>query len=99
MTSPKHIGRRPASTTAVESGMRSAFSLLPRLGGVMTKAFVEPAKGGGYQIEFIGSDPHKERFSTQGAAIEAAKRMGHKPLVALVRELNDKSKPDQWRSV
>lgn len=65
----------------------------------MTNAFVEPAKGSGHQIEFVGSSPYKERFSTQRAAIEAAKKMGHKPLVARVRELNDKSKPEQWRSV
>ncbi len=36
-------------------------------------------------------------FQTQGAAITWAKAQGHKPLVARVRHLNDKKKPDHWR--
>ena len=34
---------------------------------------------------------------TQHEAIEAAKRMGHRPLVARVRHLSDKRIPDHWR--
>jgi hypothetical protein len=34
---------------------------------------------------------------TQHEAIEWARREGHHPLVARVRHLNDKSKPDQTR--
>ena len=37
-------------------------------------------------------------FKTQHEAIEWAKKEGHKPLVARVRTLNDKKKPDHWRS-
>lgn len=37
--------------------------------------------------------------STQEAAIDWAKANGHSPHVARVRHLNDKKKPDQWRSV
>jgi hypothetical protein len=37
-------------------------------------------------------------FSTQQEAITWAKRNGHAPLVARVRHLNDKKKPDHWRA-
>ena len=37
-------------------------------------------------------------FKTQHEAIAWAKRQGHAPLVARVRHLNDKKKPDHWRS-
>ena len=37
-------------------------------------------------------------FKTQHEAIEWAKDQGHHPLVARVRTLNDKKKPDHWRS-
>jgi hypothetical protein len=35
--------------------------------------------------------------NTQREAIDWAKGQGHKPLVARVRHLNDKKKPDHWR--
>jgi hypothetical protein len=38
-------------------------------------------------------------FSTQKEAIEWAKKQGHHPLVARVRHLNDKKRPDHWRSI
>jgi hypothetical protein len=37
-------------------------------------------------------------FNTQKDAIVWAKAMGHAPLVARVRHLNDKKNPDHWRS-
>ena len=37
-------------------------------------------------------------FKTQREAIEWAKAGGHHPLVARVRHLNDKKKPDHWRT-
>lgn len=37
-------------------------------------------------------------FKTQQEAIDWAKSKGHAPLVARVRHLNDKKKPDHWRS-
>jgi hypothetical protein len=38
-------------------------------------------------------------FKTQREAIAwAAQREGHSPLVARVRHLNDKNKPDHWRA-
>jgi hypothetical protein len=37
-------------------------------------------------------------FGTQAEAIAWAKRQNHNPLVARVRHLNDKKKPDHWRS-
>lgn len=64
----------------------------------MPNVFIEPSKDGGYQIETAdGQAPHRG-FTTQEAAIEAAKQYGHHPLVARVRELNDKDEPDQWRA-
>ena len=35
---------------------------------------------------------------TQHEAIEWAKARGHSPLVARVRHLNDKKRPDHWRA-
>lgn len=37
-------------------------------------------------------------FKTQREAIEWAKQNGHSPLVARVRNLNDKKRPDHWRA-
>lgn len=37
-------------------------------------------------------------FKTQREGIDWAKGKGHSPLVARVRHLNDKKKPDQWRA-
>jgi hypothetical protein len=37
-------------------------------------------------------------FKTQHDAIAWAKSQNHSPLVARVRELNDKKKPDHWRA-
>ena len=59
--------------------------------------FVEPSKDGGYQIETPGGKP-QAGFKTQEEAIVGAKRQGHHPLVARVRHLNDKDKPDHWRA-
>lgn len=64
----------------------------------MANVFVEPSPNGEYQVEFADGTPTKSGFATQEAAIAAAKKDGHKPVVARVRELNDKQKPDQWRA-
>ena len=37
-------------------------------------------------------------YKTQREGIDWAKSKGHSPLVARVRHLNDKKKPDQWRA-
>jgi hypothetical protein len=37
-------------------------------------------------------------FRTQHDAIAWAKGQGHIPLIARVRDLNDKRKPDHWQS-
>lgn len=37
-------------------------------------------------------------FKTQHEAIAWAKSKGHSPLVARVRHMNDKKKPDHWRA-
>lgn len=64
----------------------------------MANVFVEPSKSGEYQIEFADATPARGGYRTQEEAIAAAKGLGHKPLVARVRHLNDKEKPDHWRA-
>jgi hypothetical protein len=64
----------------------------------MSNVYVEPTPNGKYQIEFADRTPTLGPFSTQKEAIESAKQMGHRPLVARVRHLNDKKVPDHWRS-
>ena len=64
----------------------------------MPNVFVEPSPDGGYQIETTDGHPPHRGFATQEAAIEAARQYGHSPLVARVRQLNDKDKPDHWRA-
>ena len=38
-------------------------------------------------------------FKTQREAIDWCRKHSHAPLVARVRHLNDKKKPDHWRAV
>ena len=64
----------------------------------MPNVFVEPTKDGQFQIEFADQTATRGPFKTQHEAIEEAKRMGHHPLVARVRHLNDKKTPDHWRA-
>jgi hypothetical protein len=64
----------------------------------MSNVYVEPAPNDKYQIEFADGTPAIGPFSTQKDAIDRAKKMGHRPLVARVRHLNDKKIPDHWRS-
>jgi hypothetical protein len=56
----------------------------------------------GHAIEDYVVENHTDdilaAFATQGEAIAWARRHGHDPLVARVRHLNDKKKPDHWRS-
>ena len=50
-----------------------------------------------YLLEFAhGESVDNVEHRTQVAAINAAKRLGHEPLVARVR-ITDKGKPDHWR--
>lgn len=64
----------------------------------MSNVYIEPTADGKYQIEFDDRRPSVGPFNTQKDAITEAKRMGHRPLVARVRNLNDKKKPDHWRA-
>lgn len=70
----------------------------------MSNVYVEPMPKGDlpatpthYQLEFQDGSKAAGPFLTQQAAIDAAKGMGHKPLVARVRNTN-KGNPDHWRS-
>lgn len=64
----------------------------------MSNVYIEPALGGKFQIEFDGGTKPLGPFDTQALAIDAAKKLGHRPLVARVRHLNDKKQPDHWRA-
>jgi hypothetical protein len=71
----------------------------------MPNVYVEPRPKGrpegtaitDYVLEFAGDRPVDGKvYQTQAAAIDAAKALGHEPLVSRVRH-TDKGKPDQWR--
>ena len=72
----------------------------------MANVFVEPepkgrAEGAAithYVLEFESNKRvDQNEYKTQREAIEAAQKLGYKPLVARVRD-TDKGKPDHWRS-
>jgi hypothetical protein len=71
----------------------------------MANVFVEARPKGrpegepiiGYVVE-DHADSVLHNAKTQEEAIEWARKQGHSPLVARVRHLNDKKKPDQWRT-
>jgi hypothetical protein len=72
----------------------------------MANVYVEPKPKGRdpgdpithYLLEYAGgSAVTGVHHRTQAAAIDAAKALGHRPLVARVR-VTDKGKPDHWRS-
>ena len=71
----------------------------------MANVYVEPRPKGrpeGSPIEgFVDEDQADHvlaTFEMQQDAIDWANSNGHTPLVARIRHLNDKKKPDQWRS-
>ena len=68
----------------------------------MPNVFVEPRRKGGEAIEEYVVEDHADHIlhtsKTQAEAIAWARKEGHSPLVARVRSLNDKKRPDQWRS-
>jgi hypothetical protein len=71
----------------------------------MANVYVEARPKGrpeGSSIDDYVVEDHAEHvlatYKTQRDAIEWAKKQGHHPLVARVRHLNDKKKPDHWRA-
>lgn len=71
----------------------------------MANVYVEARPKGrpeGGRIEDYVVEDHLDNvlatFGTQHKAIDWAQANGHKPLVARVRHLNDKKKPDHWRA-
>jgi hypothetical protein len=70
----------------------------------MANVYVEPIPKGregaieGYVLELAGNARvNQTTYKTQEQAIKDAKALGHKPLVARVRNTN-KGNPDHWRS-
>ncbi len=71
----------------------------------MANVYVEARPKGrleGTRIDDYVVEDHADNVlttsSTQLGAINWAKQHGHAPLVARVRHLNDKKKPDHWRA-
>ena len=72
----------------------------------MANVYLEARPNGrpqGSAIEGFVVEDHADSvlgsFTTQGEAIEWARKRGHRPLVACVRHFNDKKNPDHWRAV
>ena len=71
------------------------------MANVYIEARPKGAKDGTRIDDYVVEDHADSVLSThktQKAAIDWAKARSHKPLVARVRHLNDKKKPDHWRS-
>lgn len=70
------------------------------MANVYVEARPKGAKDGTRIDDFVVED-HADSVlkttKTQKEAIDWAKGQGHKPLIARVRHLNDKKKPDHWR--
>jgi hypothetical protein len=71
----------------------------------MANVYIEPRPKGRAKespIDDFVVEDHADHvlatFRTQHEAVDWAKKQGHHPLVARVRHLNDKKKPDHWRS-
>ena len=71
----------------------------------MANVYIEPRPKGrpeGTEIDDFVVEDHMDHilgsFKTQREAIDWAQARGHAPLVARVRHLNDKKRPDHWRS-
>jgi hypothetical protein len=72
----------------------------------MANVYVEPEPKGRpegsaithYVLEYAhGARVTPDNYQTQAEAVSAAKRLGHHPLIARVRNTN-KGNPDHWRS-
>jgi hypothetical protein len=71
----------------------------------MPNVYVEARPKGcpeGSAIEGFVVEDHADHvlatFKTQREAIDWSTKQGHAPLIARVRHLNDKKKPDHWRA-
>jgi hypothetical protein len=79
---------------------------MDRNGGDKTpNVYVEARPKGrpeGSAIEGFVVEDHADHvlatFKTQREAIDWSTKQGHTPLIARVRHLNDKKKPDHWRA-
>lgn len=72
----------------------------------MPNVYVEPQPKGRpegspithYVLEYgHGARVDQNDYPTQGDAVASAKRLGHQPLIARVRN-TDKGRPDHWRA-
>lgn len=71
----------------------------------MANVYVEARPKGRHEGDHIDDYVVEDRAdhalhtsTTQEESVTWAKKQGHAPLVARVRHLNDKNKPDHWRT-
>jgi hypothetical protein len=71
------------------------------MGNVYIEARPKERPEGTHIDDYVAED-HADHvlgtFKTQREAIDWARKQGHSPLVARIRNLNDKKKSDHWRA-
>jgi len=75
---------------------------LPAIGNVYIESRPRGRPEGSTIVDYVVEDRSDHvlgKFNTQREAVDWAKKNGHTPLVARVRHMNDKKKPDHWRAV
>ena len=87
------------------AGAHKALSAHLRRRESMANVYIEARPKGrseGSRIDDYVVEDHADHvlgtFKTQREAIDWVRSKGHAPLVARVRHLNDKKKPDHWRA-
>jgi hypothetical protein len=108
MQSPRHPLWRQLARGATRLHLNRLASLAlidQETGDIMPNVYIDARPKGrteGNPIEVYVVEDHADHVlsthKTQQEAIDWAKQQGHSPLVARVRHLNDKNKPDQWRA-
>lgn len=92
---------RPRACRIVALASQKALSSRKIMANVYVEARPKGRPEGSPIVDYVVED-HADNvlgtFKTQREAIDWAKSKGHNPLVARVRPLNDKKKPDHWRA-
>jgi hypothetical protein len=91
----------PAAHTMCNSDFANKTCTETSMANVYIEARPKGRPGGSHIDDYVVED-HADHvlatFETQHEAIEWARKNGHAPLVARVRDLNDKKRPDHWRA-
>ena len=91
------------TTKRIDRAVGRGCTSRSRMDRTMANVYIEPRPKGrreGAPINDYVVEDHADlaALKTQQEAIDWARRHDHTPLVARVRHLNDKKKPDDWRS-